>query len=313
MPEEDYTWLSKSNLLSFEEIDRLVDVFSDIGVSKVRLTGGEPLMRHDLHMLVSSLARKRSIQDLAMTTNGVLLARHLPALHAAGLRRVTVSLDTMQAERFRILTRRDDHKHTIEALRSVAGAGFIGTKIDTVVIRGFNDDELADILEFGKTVAAEVRFIEYMDVGGATQWSMGKVMSRASMLDALRARYGTVNAIAPAPGETAPASRFMLPDGTTFGIISSTTEPFCSTCNRARLTADGTLYLCLYAQKGLDLRGPLRDGASHQELVELVRNVWSNRGDRGAEVRLKQHDRASFIPIQALKQDPHLEMHTRGG
>jgi cyclic pyranopterin phosphate synthase len=152
-----------------------------------------------------------------------------------------------------------------------------------------------------------------MDVGGATQWSMGKVMSRARMLDALRARYGTVNAIAPAPGETAPASRFMLPDGTTFGIISSTTEPFCSTCNRARLTADGTLYLCLYAQKGLDLRGPLRDGASHQELIELVRNGWSNRGDRGAEVRLKQQDRASFIPIQQLKQDTRLEMHTRGG
>ncbi len=313
MPEEEYTWLPKQSLLTFDEINTLVDVFSDLGVAKIRLTGGEPLMRRDLHVLVSYLAGKPSIHDLAMTTNGVLLAQHLPALHDAGLRRVTVSLDTMQAQRFRTLTRRDDHKHVIGSLRSVAGAGFVGTKIDTVVMRGFNDDELPDILEFGKTVAAEVRFIEYMDVGGATQWSTNKVMSRAHMLDALRARYGSVEAMTPAAGETAPAARFMLPDGTTFGIISSTTEPFCSTCNRARLTADGTLYLCLYAEKGLDLRTPLRDGASHQELVEIVRNVWSHRGDRGAEVRLKQHNRHSFVPIQQLKNDTRLEMHTRGG
>ena len=313
MPEDDYNWLPKHDLLAFEEIDRLVDVFAELGADKVRLTGGEPLMRRDLHQLVKKIAQKPAIRDLAMTTNGVLLADELDKLAAAGLRRLTVSLDTLKPDRFRALSRRDGHDRVIAALRAVPQAGFVNTKIDTVVIRGFNDDELADLIEFGNTIPAEVRFIEYMDVGGATDWSAAKVMSRAHMLQALAARYGTIEPIAACPGDTAPAARFRLPDGTTFGIISSTTQPFCSTCNRSRLTADGTWYLCLYAMQGVDLRGPLRRGASQQELVELVRNTWRRRADRGAEARLAARERAPLIPIHRLKQDPHLEMHTRGG
>jgi cyclic pyranopterin phosphate synthase len=313
MPEEEYNWLPKHNILTFEEIDRLVDAFADLGADKVRLTGGEPLVRRDVHQLVEMIARKPAIRDLAMTTNGILLAEQLDRLAAAGLRRVTVSLDTLQPDRFFALSRRRGHDRVIAALRAVAQAGFVNTKIDTVVIRGFNDDELADLIEFGKTVLAEVRFIEYMDVGGANNWSMDQVMSRAQMLDALAARYGSIEPIAASPGETAPAARFRLRDGTTFGIISSTTQPFCSTCNRSRLTADGTWYLCLYAAQGIDLRGPLRRGATRAELVDLLRRAWSQRADRGAEVRMAARQRGPLIPIHQLKQDPRLEMHTRGG
>lgn len=313
MPEEEYTWLSKHDILTFEEIDRLVDVFAGLGAGKVRITGGEPLMRRDVHELVKMVAQKPAIRDLAMTTNGILLAGELDRLSAAGLRRVTVSLDTLKPERFQALTHRKGHEKVIAALRATAKAGFVNTKIDTVVMRGVNDDELAELIEFGKSVPAEVRFIEYMDVGGATHWSPDKVMSRARILEVLSARYGAITPIVAGPGDTAPAARFLLPDGTTFGIIASTTQPFCSTCNRSRLTADGTWYLCLYAPQGIDLRGPLREGASNEELAALVRDTWSRRADRGAEARLAVRERGSFIPIHQLKQDPHLEMHTRGG
>src|SRR5262249_49967942 len=152
------------------------------GADKVRLTGGEPLLRRDVHVLVKLIAQRPAVRDLAMTTNGVLLADQLALLKAAGLRRVTVSLDTLKPGRFRALTRRDGHERVIEAIRALPQAGFVDTKLDTVVIRAVNDDEIADLIEFGKTIPAEVRFIEYMDVGGATQWSMDKVLTRAQML-----------------------------------------------------------------------------------------------------------------------------------
>jgi cyclic pyranopterin phosphate synthase len=312
MPEEHYNWLPRDEILTFEEIARLVDIFAGLGADKVRLTGGEPLLRRDVHVLVKLIARRPAIRDLAMTTNGVLLADQLALLKAAGLRRVTVSLDTLKPGRFRALTRRDGHERVVEAIRALPQAGFVDTKLDTVVIRGVNDDEIADLIEFGKTIPAEVRFIEYMDVGGATQWSMDKVLTRAQMLEILAARYGRIEPIR-RDGETAPAARFRLGDGTTFGIISSTTQPFCSSCNRSRLTADGTWYLCLYALNGVDLRGPLRRGASAEELTALVRRTWSDRNDRGAEVRLAARERGPLIPLIILRQDPRLEMHTRGG
>jgi cyclic pyranopterin phosphate synthase len=178
------------------------------------------------------------------------------------------------------------------------------------VIRGTNDDELSNLIEFGKTYAAEVRFIEYMDVGGATHWSMARVMSRANILARLTERYGAIEAMAEA--SSAPADRYRLQDGTVFGIISSTTEPFCEVCDRSRLTADGMWYLCLYASIGLDLRGVLRSGAGPETIAEMIRNTWEGRRDRGAEQRLADRDRA-LIPIDTLRRDPHLEMHTRGG
>lgn len=312
MPEEEYAWLPREELLQFEEIGALVDVFMSLGVDKVRLTGGEPLLRRDLPRLVQLLAAKPGLRDLAITTNGMLLAERARALREAGLHRVTVSLDTLRPERFRALTRRAGLEQVLEGLAAVPRAGFTGTKIDTVVMRGANDDELVDLVEYAKGVPAEVRFIEYMDVGGATRWSMDRVVSRRQMLDALGRRYGGVEPV-PDPANTAPAERFRLPDGTVFGIIASTTAPFCAACDRSRLTADGLWYLCLYALAGTDLRGPLRRGAGAEELAALITGGWRARTARGAEERLAARDRGPLVQIARLRQDPHLEMHTRGG
>lgn len=311
MPEEEYVWLPRDNILSFEEIASLVDVFVDLGVDKIRLTGGEPLLRKDLDRLVAMLAADRRIHDLAMTTNGVLLADQAAALRAAGLHRVTVSLDTLRPERFRALTRRDTHPRVLEGIAALRRAGWPGIKLDTVVMRGVNDDELVDLIEYAREVDAEVRFIEFMDVGGATTWSMDKVVSRADMLRALEARYGRIEPIVEV--SSAPADRYRLPDGAVFGMISSTTQPFCRDCDRSRLTADGMWYRCLYATEGTDLGAALRRGADREELEELIAGRWRARADRGAEARLAMAERSPLIQVRELKRDPHLEMHTRGG
>jgi len=311
MPEKDYVWLPRKDILAFEETSALVDVFAELGVDKVRLTGGEPLVRRNLTELVRLLAEKPGIRDLALTTNGVLLAEQAEGLRAAGLRRVTVSLDTLVPRRFEELTRMDGLSRVLAGLEAASKAGFEAVKIDSVVIRGINEDELVPLLEYGRRLSAEVRFIEYMDVGGATHWSPEKVVSRAEILGTLARRYGP---IAPVTEESsAPAERFRLSDGTVFGIIASTTAPFCASCDRSRLTADGLWFLCLYAARGTDLRGPLRAGASAEELKSLITSGWRARVDRGAEERLALRDRSPLVPIDSLRRDPHLEMHTRGG
>jgi cyclic pyranopterin phosphate synthase len=310
MPEPDYVWLPREDILQFEEIERLVDVFTGLGVDKVRLTGGEPLLRRDLTDLVDSLAHRTAIRDLAMTTNGVLLATHARALRQAGLHRLTVSLDTLQPQRFRDLTRYDELERVLEGIAAAAPL-FPGLKLDAVVIRGVNDDEIGDLLEFARRYGAEIRFIEYMDVVGATHWAMPRVVSRREILERLSAQYGLITPVV--EESSAPADRYTLPDGLTFGIISSTTEPFCHACDRSRLTADGMWYLCLYAAHGTDLRRPLRSGATPEQLAQLIRATWEVRSDRGAEERLASRDRSPLIPIERLKRDPHLEMHTRGG
>lgn len=310
MPEADYAWLPRTDILRFEEIETLVDAFLDLGVDKVRLTGGEPLLRKDLPRLVSSLAGRSRIQDLALTTNGVLLEAHAEALKNAGLHRVTVSLDSLRPERFTAISRFDELQQVLKGI-ATASRVFGSLKIDTVVMRGTNDDELVSLLEFGRAWNAEVRFIEYMDVGGATHWSLDRVVSRAEMLTAIESALGT-----PSPLDntgSAPANRYELPDGRTFGIIASTTAPFCADCDRSRLTADGMWYQCLYATSGIDLRGPLRNGVSAAELRALIQSTWQQRRDRGAEARLAARDRAALIPLDTLRRDPHLEMHTRGG
>ena len=312
MPEDDYVWLPREDVLHFEETSALVDVFLSLGVDKIRLTGGEPLLRRDAAALVQMIAAKPGLQDLALTTNGVLLADQIDALKAAGLGRITVSLDTLHRDRFKALTR-FDQLDAVHAGIAAAHRVFGRLKIDTVVIRGVNDDELVTLIEYGRAVNGEVRFIEYMDVGGASRWSAERVVSRREMLDVLASRYGTIEPI-DEPGSSAPADRYALADGTTFGIIASTTDPFCRTCDRSRLTADGMWYLCLYATRGLDLRAPLRAGLPAEELQAMIRGGWGARTDRGAEDRLALGDRRAFVPVQdLLRKDPHLEMHTRGG
>ncbi len=311
MPEEEYVWLPREALLSFEELAELAKIFTDLGVREVRLTGGEPLLRHDLDRLVAMLSANPAIADLALTTNGVRLAEQAAALRQAGLHRLTVSLDTLVPARFHAITRRNDHARVLEGLAAARAAGFSGTKIDVVVLRGLNDDELPSLIEFGRSISAEVRFIEYMDVAGATQWNANTVVSRDEMLHILEARYG---AIAPGMEKTsAPAERFTLPDGTVFGIIASTTAPFCRGCDRSRLTADGMWYRCLYATSGTDLRGPLRAKASQEEIADIIARHWRERDDRGAELRKAEHGRGAFVGLDELRRDPHLEMHTRGG
>ncbi|MGH7521439.1 MAG: GTP 3',8-cyclase MoaA [Gemmatimonadales bacterium] len=312
MPEQDYVWLPKQSILTFEEITRLVSVFASLGVEKVRLTGGEPLLRHDLPTLTAMLARIRGVRDLAMTTNGVLLAKHAEPLHHAGLGRVTVSLDTLRPDRMRDLARTDKHSDVLAGI-AAARAAELPLKLNTVVIRGVNDDELVDLIEFARSHAAEVRFIEYMDVGGATGWSVEQVFSQREMLARLSAHYGTITAVTEGRDVTAPAERFQLPDGTTCGIVASTTAPFCRSCDRSRLTADGTWFLCLYAERGTDLREPLRSGASDAELTNLIAATWRGRTDRGAEARLGLVNREPLVQVEGLRADPHREMHTRGG
>ena len=311
MPEESYEWLPRADLLTFEETARLARVFTSLGVNRVRVTGGEPLLRNNIATLIELLASAEGIEDFALTTNGVLLAEHAQALRRAGLHRVTVSLDTLRAERFVAITRRDLHARVLRGIESLAVAGFTGTKLDSVIIRGRNDDELADLIEFGRAVSAEVRFIEYMDVGGATHWSLDQVVTRAEILSRVQERYGWVEPVIET--SNAPAERFRLSNGATFGIIASTTTPFCSTCDRSRLTADGLWYVCLYAPRGMDLRGPVRAGASDDEIAQIVRAVWKARRDRGAEERVQMPDRQVLVGLERLRRDPHLEMHTRGG
>ena len=315
MPEQDYVWLPREDVLTLEEMATLTGYFTDLGVDRVRLTGGEPLLRRDLPRLVHLLQQNRRLTDIALTTNGVLLADQAEELYEAGLHRITVSLDTLRPERFLQLTRRDEFARVMEGIESVARAGFTGLKLDTVAIRGFNDDELVSLIEFGRQVQAEVRFIEYMDVGGANEWSQDKVLSQAAILTILSGHYGRIESM-PERG-AAPAQRFLLRDGTTFGIIPSTTTPFCAACDRSRVTADGMWYRCLYATTGTDLRKSLRAGASADEMRALIRTGWEGRRDRGAEER-KALERdglrvGGLIGIEKLREDPHLEMHARGG
>jgi cyclic pyranopterin phosphate synthase len=311
MPEEHYVWLPRADLLSFEEIGALADVFLGLGVDKVRITGGEPLQRTELPVLIRLLARKQGLRDLALTTNGVQLAERAAELRAAGLHRLTVSLDTLRADRFAAIAGRDAHAQVMAGIDAATRAGFRPLKIDTVVLRGANDDELGDLVAFGREIGAEVRFIEYMDVGGATRWSAEKVVSRAEILASIARAHGHVEPVG--SRGPAPAERFRLRDGTVFGVIGSTTTPFCRACDRGRLTADGVWYQCLYARAGTDLRGPLRGGASPAALEAIVAEAWSGRADRGAEERLAGTERGPIIPVEALRRDPHLEMHTRGG
>jgi cyclic pyranopterin phosphate synthase len=312
MPEAEYVWLPRSSILSFEEIARLCGVFAGLGVTKVRLTGGEPLLRNGLATLVRSIARESRIVDLALTTNGLLLARQAAELRVAGLQRVTVSLDTLRAERMQAFARSGRHADVLAGIAAARAAGFGPLKLNTVVLRGFNDDELTELIDFGRANGAEVRFIEYMDVGGATRWTREQVVTQEEILTRLTSHYGPIAPVSDGDGR-APAERFQLGDGTVFGVIASTTQPFCGSCDRSRLTADGHWFTCLYAERGLDLRQALRGGVDDAELGRLIREVWLGRTDRGAEARLGLIERRPLVARDALQADPHREMHTRGG
>ena len=283
MPREvfgsDFAFLSKMDILTYEEIDRLAGLFISLGVEKIRLSGGEPLLRKDLPELISMLALRKV--EIAMTTNGVLLPRFAPALSAAGPDRVTVSLDALDEATFAAMT---DSGHTVAAvLAGIEAAESVGLgpiKINTVVKKGANEDELIDLVERFSSREIAVRFIEFMDVGTTNGWDMEDVVTAEEIrgmltdLDPIESQYR---------GEV--AKRYRLPQGGEVGLITSVTEPFCGDCSRARLSADGHLYTCLFASKGLDLLTPMREGATNEDLLELIESCWINRDDRYSEIR----------------------------
>ena len=289
MPKEvfgrDYEFLPRDQLLTFEEITRLTGVFTGLGVRKVRITGGEPLLRRDIERLVAMLAAVPDVEDLTITTNGSLLARKAGALAAAGLDRVTVSLDSLDDATFMAMNDVGFPVATVlEGMDAAEAAGLGPIKVNVVVKRGVNDHEVAAIARGFRGSGRIVRFIEYMDVGHSNGWRMDDVVPAAEILEAIAAD-APFDPVAPAyPGEV--ANRFRYRDGSgEFGVIASVTQPFCGSCTRARLSAEGSLYTCLFATRGHDLRAPLRDGVDDDALRDQIAGVWTARTDRYSEIR----------------------------
>ena len=286
MPREvfgkDFPFLERGGIMSFEEIDRLVGIFINLGVEKIRLTGGEPLLRKNLPDLVSMLSMRGV--EIAMTTNGVLLPRYAPALSAAGLDRVTVSLDAIDESTFAAIT---DSGHTVASviagIEAAESVGLGPIKINTVVKKNSNEDEIIDLVERFSNRDIAIRFIEYMDVGTTNGWSMEEVVTA----EEIRSIIGVDEQITPNKKSDV-AKRYGLANGGEVGIISRVTEPFCGDCTRARLSADGRLFTCLFSSKGVDLLSMIRDGSTDEELTETIEKTWRDREDRYSEIRSEQ-------------------------
>jgi cyclic pyranopterin phosphate synthase len=274
MPAEGLPWLPREEVLTFEEITRLVGIFARLGVKEVKLTGGEPTVRREVEKLVAVIRAAQPDLSMSMTTNGLLLDRLAGPLAAAGLDRVTVSCDSLMQHRFAEMTRRDALDKVLAGMRAAEEAGLVPIKLNCVVIAGTNEDEVVDFARFARDTGYEVRFIEYMPLDAEQRWERDKVVPGAQVLEAID---GVFPLIAETEGHD-PATTFRFADGAPggVGVIASVTEPFCDTCNRLRLTADGQLRACLFAMYETDLRGPLRAGASEEELESLIRrNVWA--------------------------------------
>jgi GTP 3',8-cyclase len=292
MPREmfgpDHAFLPRSELLSFEELTRLVGVFARLGVTKLRLTGGEPLLRRDLPDLVAALSAIEGIDDLALTTNGLLLPSLAEPLAAAGLRRLTISLDALDDDTFRAVA--DTPQPVAAVLAGVdaaLAAGFDPVKVNTVLQRGVNDHQVEALAGWARGTGVTLRFIEFMDVGTTNGWIRDRVVPAQEIVDRIAARWPIEPADGAPDGKLgAVAERYRYLDGAgEVGVVASVTRPFCRTCTRARLSAVGELYTCLFAARGHDLRAVLRDGASDDALEERIRSVWAGRTDRASELR----------------------------
>jgi GTP 3',8-cyclase len=273
MPAEGLAWLPKSEILSFEELTRLLGIFVGLGVRSIKVTGGEPLVRSDLSTLVRMFREVGPELDISLTTNGVLLDQQAAALAAAGVNRATVSVDSLLRHRFLDMTRRDALDKVLAGLRAAEAAGLTPIKINCVVIGGTNDSELVDFAHWSRETGYEVRFIEYMPLDAQHEWERAKVVPGAQILEMIDAAFPLV----PEGNGSEPASLYRFADGApgAIGVINSVTEPFCDTCNRLRITAEGFVRACLFALDETELRGPMRGGASDQELASLIREaVW---------------------------------------
>ena len=308
MPLDQYEWISKKEILTFEEITRLATLFVGLGVEKIRLTGGEPLVRQNLDQLVAKVAAISGLKDLCLTTNGALLAEKIDSLKAAGLKRINISLDTLDPEKFRRMTKRGDLEKVLEGIFAAKDHGLHPIKLNAVIERGVNDDDILELVEFSREHGLAIRFIEYMDVGNSNNWTSEKLVSKAEILEKISSRY-PLREIGRDQG-SAPSVDYEFIDGRgDLGVIASVTEPFCSSCTRARLTADGKLVTCLFSQRGHDVKALLRNGTSDEDLVKFLSGVWRARRDRYSADRLEAMRSSHYDP----KSHKKIEMISLGG
>ena len=309
MPLAEYDWIARNEILSYEEIARLARIFAGLGVKKLRLTGGEPLVRQDLDRLVAMLAEIDGIEDICLTTNGALLAGRAAALRAAGVNRVTISIDSINPETFATMTQRAELQPVLDGILAARDAGFEPIKLNAVIERGVNDHEILELVEFARAGGYEIRFIEYMDVGNANQWTSEKLVPKTEILAKIAERYSLVP-VSTARG-SAPSAGYAFSDGGgTVGVIASVTEPFCGACTRARITADGRLVTCLFSATGHSLKSLLRSDAGDDQIREFVTSVWTARNDRYSEQRLSAIESPQGYQPDTVKK---IEMISLGG
>jgi cyclic pyranopterin phosphate synthase len=308
MPLDEYEWINKKEVLTFEEIERLTRLFVELGVDKVRLTGGEPLVRQDLPLLIEKLSAVNGLEDLCLTTNGALLAERVDALKRAGLRRVNISIDTLDADKFKRMTKRGDLNKVLEGIFAAKRSGLAPIKLNAVVERGVNDDDILPLVEFSRQHDFGMRFIEYMDVGNSNEWSSAKLVSKKEIIEKIHVRY-PLREIGRDKG-SAPSVDYEFVDGRgDLGVIASVTEPFCSSCTRIRITADGKIVTCLFSQLGHDVKSRLRGGASDAEISDFIANMWRARADRYSAQRLEALKASNYDP----KSHRKIEMISLGG
>lgn len=308
MPLDEYDWIHKKEILTFEEISRLATLFVRLGVEKIRLTGGEPLVRQNLDRLVAKLSSIGGLKDLCLTTNGALLAEKVAALKASGLKRVNISVDSLSPEKFRQMTKRGDLSKVLEGIFAAKQHGLDPIKLNAVIEKGLNEDDILSLVEFSRDNGFALRFIEYMDVGNSNDWTSGKLVSKKEIIDKINAHY-PLREVGRAEG-SAPSVDYEFIDGRgDVGVIASVTEPFCSSCTRVRLTADGKIVTCLFSGIGHDVKGLLRGGATDEEISKFIVSIWEKRADRYSAERLEALRSANYDP----KSHKKIEMISLGG
>ncbi|MCM3030465.1 MULTISPECIES: GTP 3',8-cyclase MoaA [unclassified Niallia] len=281
---KDYAFLPQGELLSFTELERLAKTFVSLGVEKIRLTGGEPLLRKDLHLFIEKLMQIDGLKDIALTTNGIFLPRHAKALKEAGLQRVNISLDSLNDELFGSINGRNVGTNPVKkGIEAAKGAG-LGVKINMVVKKGLNESEIIPMAKFCREEEIELRFIEYMDVGSTNGWKWDEVVSKKEIIDILKTEFELIEAEPDYYGEV--AKKYLYKGSSTYvGFITSVTESFCSSCTRSRISADGKLYTCLFNGNGHDLKSFIRNGAADEELLNYIKSIWQARADRYSDLR----------------------------
>lgn len=308
MPLDEYEWIDKREILTFEEIARLATLFVALGVEKIRLTGGEPLVRQNLDHLVAKLSAIAGLKDICLTTNGALLAEKVAVLKAAGLDRVNISIDSLDSEKFKRMTKRGDLTKVLQGIFAAKEYGLHPIKLNAVIERGVNDDDILTLVEFSRDNGFGMRFIEYMDVGNANSWTSEKLVSKKEIIDRIDSRY-PLKEVGRAQG-SAPSVDYEFVDGCgDIGVIASVTEPFCSSCTRLRITADGKIVTCLFSNVGHDIKAQLRSGASDDRIVQFLSSIWANRDDRFSAERLEALRSSNYDP----KSHKKIEMISLGG